>query len=69
MRGLGVGRRLVGRVSDVADFEGIPCYLESSKGVPNVEIYRRMGFEVVRRIRCGDREDCCMVSFLFLLCF
>lgn len=50
-------------VTDRADREGRKCYLESSKKVPNVEIYRKMGFEVVREIECRDEGDVCMVCF------
>ncbi|BDD64074.1 hypothetical protein MPDQ_000501 [Monascus purpureus] len=58
-RGQGVGRRLVDMVTSVADFEGVPCYLESSKAVPNVAIYRKMGFEFVREVKSVDGDDVC----------
>jgi hypothetical protein len=32
----------------------MPCYLESSKGYPNVGIYEKMGFELVKEIECVD---------------
>lgn len=60
-RGQGVGRRLVDMVTSVADFEGVPCYLESSKAVPNVAIYRKMGFEFVREVKSVDGDDVCTV--------
>lgn len=76
VRGRGVGKRLVEMVTRRADKEGISCYLESSKRVPNVAIYRRMGFEVVREIRCfdshsegdsgsGGGEGCTVCLFIF----
>ncbi|KAL5001783.1 acyl-CoA N-acyltransferase [Aspergillus recurvatus] len=67
MRGLGLGRRLVEVVTERADEEGMPCYLESSKGMPNLAIYRKLGFEGVGEIECVDgngKEGCtlyCMV--------
>lgn len=48
-------------VTSVADFEGVPCYLESSKAVPNVAIYRKMGFEFVREVKSVDGDDVCTV--------
>lgn len=44
-----------------ADAEGVKCYLESSKSVPNVMIYERMGFEMRKEMECRDAEDACMV--------
>ena len=41
------------------------CYLESSKAVPNVEIYRRMGFEMVKELNCVDEGDVCTVRLEF----
>ncbi|KAL3465025.1 acyl-CoA N-acyltransferase [Aspergillus heterothallicus] len=57
MRGKGVGRRLVEAVTQRADEEGMPCYLESSKGMPNLAIYERLGFEGVGEIECVDGKD------------
>lgn len=54
-------------VTDQADKEGVKCYLESSKMVPNVEIYRKMGFEVMRAMDCVDGEDSCKVSGVYTL--
>lgn len=60
-RGMGVGKRLMQSVMDKADQEGIPCYLESSKGLPNVTIYEKMGFKLVKEIECVDNGDVCKV--------
>lgn len=62
-QGKGVGRKLFEVVTDRADREGVKCYLESSKDVPNVEIYKRMGFEMVKVMECRDGDDVCMVWF------
>ncbi|RAL04156.1 GNAT family N-acetyltransferase [Aspergillus ibericus CBS 121593] len=59
MRGMGVGRKLVEVVSRKADAEGMPCYLESSKGFPNLAIYEKLGFELVSEIDCVDGRDRC----------
>ncbi|KAL2870390.1 GNAT family N-acetyltransferase [Aspergillus lucknowensis] len=59
MRGRGVGRRLVEAVTQRADAEGMPCYLESSKGMPNLLIYEKLGFELVSEIECVDGKDIC----------
>ncbi|KAE8348363.1 acyl-CoA N-acyltransferase [Aspergillus coremiiformis] len=61
VQGRGVGRRLFGAVIDVADREGVGCYLESSRLVPNVRIYEKMGFRVVREMECRDGGDVCML--------
>ncbi|KAK2755109.1 hypothetical protein FQN54_006638 [Arachnomyces sp. PD_36] len=58
-QGMGIGRKLFQVVTDVADREGKRCYLESSKGVPNVEIYRKMGFEMISEVDCVDGDDAC----------
>lgn len=63
MRGMGVGRMLVDVVTEGADREGVPCYLESSKGMPNLRIYEKLGFRAVREIECVDGGDACKVSF------
>jgi GNAT superfamily N-acetyltransferase len=64
MRGQGLGRRLVEAVTARADKEGMPCYLESSKGMPNLAIYERLGFEGVSEIECVDGKDICTVCCL-----
>ncbi|KKK16905.1 hypothetical protein ARAM_002676 [Aspergillus rambellii] len=60
-RGKGVGRKLVEAVTQRADAEGVPCYLESSKGVPNLLIYEKLGFELVSEIECVDGKDICTI--------
>lgn len=49
-------------VTERADEEGMPCYLESSKGMPNLRIYEKLGFEMAREIECVDGKDVCTVS-------
>lgn len=61
-RGMGVGKRLMESVMAKADEEGMPCYLESSKGYPNVTIYEKMGFQLVKEIECVEDGDVCKVS-------
>jgi hypothetical protein len=39
----------------------LQTYLESSKGYPNVGIYEKMGFELVKEIECVDGGDVCKV--------
>ncbi|KAL4951648.1 acyl-CoA N-acyltransferase [Aspergillus filifer] len=56
MRGRGLGRRLVEAVTDQADEEGMACYLESSKGMPNLRIYEKLGFQGKGEIECFDSE-------------
>ncbi|KAJ5166905.1 Acyl-CoA N-acyltransferase [Penicillium canariense] len=60
-QGKGVGRMLFEAVTKRADAEGVKCYLESSKSVPNVQIYERMGFEMRKEMECRDGEDACML--------
>lgn len=60
-QGQGIGRMLFEAVTRRADREGVKCYLESSKKVPNVGIYERMGFEMRREMECRDGEDVCML--------
>ena len=55
-QGKGVGRKLMDVVLKKADHEGRKCYLESSRLTPNVDVYRKMGFEVVKSMRCEDDE-------------
>lgn len=56
-QGKGVGRALFARVTDVADAEGRRCYLESSRAEPNMQIYRRLGFELRREMVCDDEGE------------
>lgn len=55
-QGQGVGRALMEEVLRMADGEGVPCYLESSRKVPNAAIYERFGFRLVREMACQDPE-------------
>lgn len=55
-QGRGVGRALMEEVLGMADREGVECYLESSRRVPNVEIYEKFGFELVNEMECRDGE-------------
>lgn len=64
-QGKGIGKLLFETVTKRADQEGIKCYLESSKNVPNVQIYEGMGFEMSREMECKDGDDTCMVGALF----
>ncbi|KAF2396848.1 acetyltransferas-like protein [Trichodelitschia bisporula] len=51
-QGRGVGRALMEVVLERADREGRKCYLESSRREPNVGIYERFGFGLVREMGC-----------------
>lgn len=55
-QGRGVGKKLFEVVMERADREGVPCYLESSKLVPNVGIYGRWGFELRMEMECVDDD-------------
>jgi len=55
-QGQGVGRALMEVVLHKADKEGVWCYLESSRKVPNVAIYERFGFKLLREMECKDGE-------------
>ncbi|KAF2453682.1 acetyltransferase [Lineolata rhizophorae] len=50
----GVGRKLMEVVLEKADEEGMPAYLESSRNEPNVPIYEKFGFKLVREMECDD---------------
>ncbi|KAF3483184.1 acetyltransferase [Arthroderma uncinatum] len=63
MHGKGIGRQLVDVVARRADEEGMKCYLESSKQVPNIQIYERFGFKLVRDLVCDDNGESCKVCF------
>lgn len=56
-QGQGVGRALMEEVLQMADREGVSCYLESSRREPNVAIYERFGFKLVREMECRDGEE------------
>jgi GNAT superfamily N-acetyltransferase len=58
-QGRGLGRKLMQVVTDQADKKGRGCYLESSRREPNVKIYEKMGFRVVRSMTCEDGGDKC----------
>ena len=68
-QGKGVGRMLFEAVTKMADRDGVKCYLESSKNVPNVRIYERMGFEMRKEMECRDGDDVCMVCFALFLSY
>jgi GNAT superfamily N-acetyltransferase len=53
-QGRGVGRALMEIVLKEADEKGIPCYLESSRMKPNVGIYEKFGFRLVKEMLCDD---------------
>lgn len=59
MQGKGIGKLLMKEVTDMADKEGIPCYLESSRDVPNMQIYGRMGFKFAKQMDCDDDGVVC----------
>ncbi|KAK7450323.1 hypothetical protein Landi51_05394 [Colletotrichum acutatum] len=56
-QGKGVGAKMMKVVTDRADEEGVKCYLESSKDVPNVKIYGRWGFVFEKEMICDDEGD------------
>ncbi|TLD29728.1 acetyltransferas-like protein [Venturia nashicola] len=56
-QGKGVGRALMEVVLRKADEEGKKCYLESSRDVPNVAIYEKFGFKLVKDMVCDDNGD------------
>jgi predicted GNAT family acetyltransferase len=56
-QGKGVGRALMEEVLGRADREGVWCYLESSRREPNVAIYEKFGFELVKEMQCGDGSE------------
>jgi GNAT superfamily N-acetyltransferase len=55
-QGKGVGRALMEEVLEMADREGVEAYLESSRKEPNVAIYEKFGFELVKDMECRDGE-------------
>ncbi|KAI4752998.1 hypothetical protein E4T52_14843 [Aureobasidium sp. EXF-3400] len=54
-QGMGIGKELFGVVMRRADAEGRKCYLESSRAEPNMAIYRKMGFELAKEMKCDDQ--------------
>jgi arrestin-related trafficking adapter 3/6 len=58
-QGKGIGRLLFQTVTNMADQEGRKCYLESSKEKPNIAIYEKMGFRLVRKMVCEEGGDVC----------
>ena len=58
-QGKGIGKALAREVTKQADKEGMRCYLESSRDVPNIKIYEAMGFHFVRQMDCDDNGDIC----------
>jgi GNAT superfamily N-acetyltransferase len=58
-QGMGLGRKVMEVVTDQADREGRKCYLESSREEPNVSIYEKMGFRVVKNMTCQDNGEKC----------
>ena len=61
-QGQGLGRRLFEIVIEKADAEGRKCYLESSRMEPNVAIYEKMGFRLVKEMRCEEGGEGINVS-------
>jgi GNAT superfamily N-acetyltransferase len=56
-QGKGVGRALMEVVLKKADEENMRCYLESSRSEPNVPIYEKFGFKLVKDMLCDDDGD------------
>ncbi|KAI1660334.1 acyl-CoA N-acyltransferase [Daldinia decipiens] len=50
----GVGRLMMKAITDQADAAGMNCYLESSRDVPNMQIYGRFGFKFAKELECDD---------------
>ena len=48
-------------VLEEADAKGMWCYLESSRKDPNVKIYERFGFKLVKEMECDDDGDAIML--------
>lgn len=53
-QGKGIGRLMMEAVTKQADAEGMKCYLESSRDVPNMQIYGRFGFKFAKELECND---------------
>ena len=60
-QGKGIGKLLFNVVTERADKEGRRCYLESSKDEPNIRIYERIGFCLVKEMNCDDDGEVCKV--------
>ncbi|TKA80093.1 hypothetical protein B0A55_02461 [Friedmanniomyces simplex] len=56
-QGRGIGRALFRHVTERADAEGRRCYLESSRAEPNMAIYERMGFRLVKEMVCEEAGE------------
>lgn len=54
-----VGKALAREVTQIADQEGMRCYLESSRDIPNIKIYETMGFHFVKQMECNDDGEVC----------
>jgi len=55
-QGKGHASRLVRKMLDEIDKEGLPCYVET-EGEKNVEMYRHFGFEVAEEFVVPDTQD------------
>lgn len=62
IQGKGIGRKLFEVVTKKADQEGMRCYLESSRSEPNVKIYEKVGFHLVKEMECEEGGDVCKVG-------
>ena len=60
-QGKGVGRKLMEATLAMADRDGRKCYIESSRREPNVPIYERFGFKLVRDMVCDDNGKAIML--------
>ncbi|GME28714.1 gnat family [Neofusicoccum parvum] len=60
-QGKGIGRALMEEVLQMADEQGVPAYLESSRKDPNVPIYEKFGFELQKEMECDDEGDAIML--------
>ena len=56
-QGKGVGAKLMKQVIDEADTHNMKCYLESSRDDPNIAIYGRWGFRLIKEMVCDDEGD------------
>lgn len=57
IQGQGIGKKLFEIVTKRADLENRKCYLESSRNVPNVQIYEKLGFKLIEEMRCQDVDS------------